>query len=123
VEPRDADRRVEEARASLLARAEELGRRFRDVRSKLDISARLAEHPRAAVAIAFAAGALLGSLKKRGPKTDVRGGVLGTLFAAAGSVAFALAKNLTIHHLSSAARDWMQGETSRSPEMESFLEH
>jgi hypothetical protein len=130
----DPDRRVEEARESLLARVEELGRRLQDAKDKLDIPAHIAAHPRLAVGIAFAAGALLGFPGKHSKshvpgKAEVKSGLVGAAMAALGSLAFALAKNVAFHHLSGQAKTWwdrkyaMEADASRTQDVESFLKH
>lgn len=134
----DPDRRVEEARASLLAHAHELGRRIQSAKDKLDIRAHIAAHPRLAVGIAFAAGALLGFPGKgsHSKKSDVapsaaevKSGLMGAAMATLGSLAFQLAKSVAFHQLSGQAKTWwdanygMQAEASRTRDVEAFLEH
>ena len=130
----DPDRRVEEARESLAARVEELGRRLQDAKDKLDIPAHIAAHPRLAVGIALAAGVLLGFPGKRSKsstpdKAEVKSGLVGAAMATLGSLAFALAKNVAFHHLSGQAKNWwdrkyaMEADASRTRDVESFLEH
>jgi hypothetical protein len=122
----DPDRRVEEARESLLARVEELGKRLQGAKDKLDIPAHIAAHPRLAVGIAFAAGMLLGFPGKRSKSSnsvgaaEVKGGLVGAAMATLGTLAFALAKNVAFHHLSGEAKNWwdrkyaMQADASRT---------
>jgi hypothetical protein len=128
------EHQVDEARASLRAHVEELGRRIQDAKQKLDIKAHIAAHPRVAVGIAFAVGALLALPKKGGKpkeanKAEVRGGLAGAIVAAAGTLAFTLLKNVAMHQLSGMASDWwdrqreMERGVSREPDIESFLEH
>lgn len=129
----DPDRRVEQARASLLARVEEIGRRFQDARDKLDIRSKIAAHPWPAVGIAFAAGALLALPKRRKPKSieaaEARGGLIGAGAAALGALVLTLVKNVAMHQLSGYASDWwerrqrMEAEASQTRDVESFLEH
>jgi hypothetical protein len=130
----DQDRRVEDAKQSLLAHVEELGRRFSAAREKLDIKAHIAAHPRAAVGIAFAAGLLLGIPGgKRSTavpsEAAVKTGMVGASMAALGSLVFTLVKNVALHHLSANARNWwdqrsaMESEASLSRDVESFLQH
>jgi len=137
----DPDRRVEEARASLSAHAEELGRRIQAAKDKLDIRAHIAAHPMLAVGIAFAAGALLGFPGKGSSRSksssdsavptkgEVKSGLLGAAMATLGSLAFQLAKSVAFHQLSGQAKTWwdtnygMQAEASRTRDVESFLEH
>ena len=54
------DRRVEQAKESLMARVDELGRRFKEAREKLDIKSHIEAHPLIAVGAALALGALIG---------------------------------------------------------------
>ena len=128
------DRQVADARASLRAHVEELGRRIKDAKQKLDIKAHIAAHPRAAVGIAFAVGALLAFPKKGGKpkeanKAEVKGGIAGAIVAAMGTLAFTLVKNVAMHQLSGMASDWwdqrreMENGVSRERDIESFLEH
>ena len=56
----EADRRVEQAKASLRARMAVLERRLGDVRDRIDLPAQIRRHPLPAVGIAFALGALVG---------------------------------------------------------------
>lgn len=131
----DPDRRVEEARESLLARVEELGRRIQEAKDKIDIRAHIAANPRVAVGIAFALGALLGLPGKRArtsapsTKAEVKSGLLGAAVATIGSLAFALAKSVAFHQLSSEAKNWwdrkygVEAGASRTRDVESFLEH
>ncbi len=115
------DRRVEQARASLLARIEELGRRLDDARERFDIRARIAAHPMAAVGIAFAVGALLALPKKRVPlattSEETKVGMMSALVAALGSMAFGVVKSAAIHHLADAVRRYWNERTGvASPE-------
>ena len=131
----DPERRVEDARADLLARVEEIARRVKEVREKLDIKSKIAANPWAAVGIAFAAGALL-ALPKRSKKSknvqaaEVKGGLIGAGAATLGTLAFTLIKNIAMNHLSGVAKDWwdaraqgMEAGASRTRDVESFLEH
>ena len=139
----DPDRHIEEARESLLARVEEIGRRLHDAREKLDIKAKIAAHPWPAVGIAFAAGALLAlprSSRKSRPRdaeikqAEVKSGLIGAAAATLGTLVFTLVKNVAMHQLSGYARDWwerrqamegqpMEGQASKTRDVESFLEH
>jgi hypothetical protein len=129
----DPDRRVEEARESLLARVEELGRRLQGAKDKLHVPAHIAAHPRLAVGIAFAAGLLLGFPGKRSKSTphdkaEVKSGLMGVAMATLGSLAFALAKSVAFHHLSGQAKHWWDRKyametDARTRDAEPFLEH
>lgn len=126
----DPDRRVEEARESLRAHAEELGRRIGDAKEMLDIPAKIAAHPRLAVGIAFVAGALLGFPGKRTHTevpTNAKSGLVGAALATLGTLAFQLAKSVAFHHLSGQAKAWWDRQNemaaSQTSATESFLEH
>ena len=134
MQTQNPDRRVAEARESLLARVEELAHRIHEAREKLDIKAHIAAHPRGAVGIAFAVGALLAFPKKGGKtrsvqKAEVKGGLMGAATAAIGTLLFTLVKNVAMHQLSGMASEWwekrsaMEQGTSRERDIESFLEH
>jgi hypothetical protein len=124
-----ADRRIEEAKASLVARIDELARRLREARHKLDVPAHIAAHPFIAVGAAFALGALLGSRRRRvRTRADSERGVGGAIVAALGALAMSAAKDFALHHAKGAAGRWLdahadEAEVSRRREMESFLEH
>ncbi len=141
-----ADRRVEDAKASMFARMEEVARRIEDARRKFDVKAHIAAHPRAAVGIAFAIGALLaipGSGRRRRSsvpvgQAEVKSGLIGALTATIGTLAFGFIKNAAMRELGDVAREWWvrrQGEAtvagvganeanaSRTRDGESFVEH
>jgi hypothetical protein len=61
----DADRRVERAKASLLARVELLKHKLSDVKETFDVRAQIAKHALPAVGIAFALGAAAGLRRSR----------------------------------------------------------
>lgn len=64
----EADRRVEQAKASLRARMAVLERRLGDVRDRIDLPAQIRRHPLPAVGIAFALGALVGGRGRAAPR-------------------------------------------------------
>lgn len=124
------DRRAEQAKASLLARIEELGNRMKNAREKLDIKAHIANHPRIAVGVAFALGALLGipGKAKTVNGTDAERGLAGAAAAGFAALALRLVKDLAFRQLSGAAHRWIeqqQGDVivSHEPAMESFVRH
>ena len=137
------ERRVEEAKASLIANAEELGRRFKEAKDKMDIPARIAEHPWIAVGATLAVGALLG-LVGGGPRSqvvmrsgvdteaDVKRGLLAMGGAALGTLVVQFAKDFAVRQLVNHASHWMdqrdrmspnEAPASRMPETESFFRH
>lgn len=142
----DSDRRVEEAKASLMAHADELGRRFKDAREKMDIPAKIAEHPMIAVGAAVALGAFLGLLGggarpkvvvKSAPALDspeVKRGLMTMAGAALGSLVVQFAKDFAVRQLVNHASSWIDADqraataateagASRVPETESFFRH
>lgn len=138
-ETHDPDRDIEEAKASLMARMEELGRRITEARQKLDIPAHIAAHPRLAVGIAFGVGVLLGipGGKKRSKipadAVEVKSGLMGAAIATMASIAFSLIKDVALRQVSGAAKDWWdqragrmsesEEQASRTRAHEAFLEH
>ena len=57
----DDEAEMARAKESLMARMDELGKRFQSAKHKLDIEAHIADHPMVAAGIALAAGLLLGA--------------------------------------------------------------
>lgn len=132
----DARRRIEEATESMRARFEELRSYVEDVRQRLDLEARIAAHPLAAVGIAFALGAVLGLGSKRRvvPEEPVRRGLGGAVVAGVTALAMRVAKDAAIRQLADATRGWLHRQygmeasdseraASRDPSVEPFLEH
>lgn len=136
----DPERRVEEAKQSMFARMEELGRRLQDAREKVDIKAHIAAHPQLAVGIAFGIGALLalpGSGKKRNKhvadSAEVKSGLIGAAMATLGSLVFSLLKDVAMKQAGGAAFDWWKNrqgadamgtsevQASRTRETETFF--
>jgi len=118
---------LDEARASLIARIEELGRRLHEARERLDIAAYITAHPLASVGAAAAVGALLG-MRRRKPST---GEVVERSFAAAaagavGALALRVAKEIAFKQVADAARSWWssrEAAASHEPQMETYFEH
>jgi len=124
----DADRRAETAKASLRSRLHELERRYAEAKDKLDLGARIAQHPRAAVGIALGVGALLGLLG--GGRKSVADGERtfgGTVMAALGAFAIKMLKDAALHEGAEMAKGWWADRTERDassdPSVEAFLEH
>ncbi|MBA3817481.1 MAG: hypothetical protein H0X17_01190 [Deltaproteobacteria bacterium] len=114
----DEDRLVEEAKASMFARMEEIGRRVSDARHKLDIKAHIAAHPRAAFGIALGVGVLLGipgGGKQRSAipadQNDAKNGLIGALVATLGTLAFKMIKDVAMHQVAGAAKGWWDHRT------------
>ena len=127
------DRRVEQAKESLMARVDELGRRFKEAREKLDIKSHIEAHPLIAVGAALALGALIGipggGRRSTPAADDVERGVGAVIAAGLAGIAIRVAKDFAIRHLAGVAKDWWdkQGESevtaSRDPSVEAFLRH
>ncbi len=139
----ETDRQLEDAKASLMARVEELGRRIQDARHKLDIPAHIAAHPKLAVGAAFAIGALLGFMgggKRRVEHVHTnagedRRGIGGMVTAAIGALIMNAVKNFAMGQVTSAAKEWLDpasvdvtqsnasDATARQPAMKPLFEH
>lgn len=131
--------RIEETKASLMARVEELGRRIRDAREKFDVPAHIAAHPLAATGIAFALGLLIGGRgRARRARTEedaeiVKRSLSGALFTALGAVAIRLAKDIALRQFADSAMQWWDQRSSQVSErearasedasVEAFVEH
>jgi len=132
----DARRRIEEATEAMRSHVEELGRRFHDVRQRIDLESRIAARPLTAVGIAFALGAVLalGGRRRAAPEEQVQRGLGGAVIAGITAIAMRVAKDAAIRQLADAARRWLheqygtnvpdsEREASRDPSVEPFLEH
>jgi hypothetical protein len=111
----EADRRVEQAKASLRARIAVLERRLGDVRDRIDLPEQVRRHPLPAVGIAFALGALVGGRGRAAgratppaaPALAPRPRTLGSMARAVVSgLAFELLRELAIGRLRRAAERW-----------------
>jgi hypothetical protein len=124
------DRHIADAKAQLTARIEELGRRFHQVKQKLDLPAHIEAHPLIAVGGAFVLGALLGMRRKdrRRPDGTVERGMGGAILAVLGAIGLRLSKEVAARYVSDAAKSWLaQRDSDRAashdPSVESFLGH
>jgi hypothetical protein len=113
----EADRRVEQAKASLRARMAVLERRLGDVRDRIDLPAQIRRHPLPAVGIAFALGALVGGrggaagrvAPLAAPTLGARPRTLGGMALAIGSgLAFQLLREVAIGQLRRAAQRYWE---------------
>lgn len=127
----DSDRDLEDAKASLMAHVEELGRRFKEARDRLDLPSHIAAHPLLATGAALALGALLGMRRsiRVEPEGEARRTVAGALFAGLGAVALRFAKDFATREAADVAKRWWdqrqstEYESSRDPSVEAFLRH
>jgi hypothetical protein len=131
MQPRtDPERQIEQARESLVAHLGELGQRFKSVRTRLDLRAKIAAHPLPSVGVAFALGALLG-MRGGGKRGEADQPGFGRLaLAALGALGVRLAKELAMRRAADAARGWWERRqqaassefrTSYEPGVEPFL--
>ena len=118
----EADRRVEQAKASLRARMAVLERRLGDVRDRIDLPEQIRRHPLPAVGIAFALGALVGGRGRRvalvAPAFAGRPRTLGSMaLAVVSGLTFQLLRELAIGQLRRTADRWWseQGEPLDEP--------
>lgn len=130
VEIKDADERIEGAKASLRSRLHELERRYEAAKDRFDLGAKIAQHPRAAVGIALGLGALIGLVgggRAKAPAAAAERTVSGTIFAALGALAINALKDLALREGAELAKGWWADRTerdaSRDPSVEAFLEH
>jgi hypothetical protein len=130
-----ADRRVENAKASLRARFHELERRVDSARERLDVPAHISSNPLLAVGIAAGVGALLGLLgggsaprAPRAPRAPGEHGSTGSaIFAALGALAIQALKDMALSEGGEMAKKWWADRNERiastDSSVEPFLEH
>ncbi len=126
----EADKRAERAKESLRSRLHELERRYEQAKDKLDLGARIAQHPRAAVGIALGAGLLLGFISGGRKAAAIDGDkrtIGGTIVAALGALAINAIKDAALREGTEIAKGWWADRTERNassdPSVEAFLEH
>jgi|GEM_PF-3303043 len=135
----EADRRVERAKASLLARVELLKHKYDDAKHQLDFKAQIAKHPLPAIGIAFAIGALAamsgGSSAPRAAQTPGERSLTGAALGALAAFGLRMAREIAIGQLGNAAKTWWATQNGlaqtagrpsssvRAADIEPFLEH
>jgi len=103
----EADRRVEQAKASLRQRLHLLERRFGGVRATLDLPAQIRRHPWPAIGIAVGLGVLAGSRGRRSvaaAAVDTERGIGGVALAALGAIGFRVLRELALGQVGALAR-------------------
>lgn len=103
----DADRRVEQAKASLRQRLQLLERRFGGVRASLDLPAQIRHHPWPAIGIAVGLGVLAGSRGRRSVAAAAVGAertIGGAALAALGAIGFRVLRELALGQVGALAR-------------------
>jgi len=129
----EADRRVERAKASLLARVEVLKHKLGDARHQIDLPAHIAKHPLPAIGIAFGLGVLVamrGSHRAEPRQAEERS-LTGAAFGALAAIGLRLARDFAIGELGQAAKQWWvehgaspsEARAPLGPDIEPFLEH
>lgn len=103
----EADRRVEQAKASLRSRVELLERRFVEVRHRLDVPDRIRRHPWPAVGIAIAVGAVLGRGRRMPMLAAATEPSRGRALGIVGKVAIRILRELVLAQLALGARRWI----------------
>jgi hypothetical protein len=111
----EADRRVEQAKASLRARIAVLERRLGDVRDRIDLPEQVRRHPLPAVGIAFALGALAGHRVARVASQVTERSFGGAVLGALGAIGLRIAREVAVMQLGRAARRWIDDHEGRSP--------
>lgn len=131
----EADRRVERAKASLLARVEVLKHKLGDAKHQFDLKARIAKHPLPAIGIAFAIGALaaMHGTRRAEPREPGEHSLTKVGLSALAAFGLRMARDLAIAQLGNAAKQWWveqghgqadgEASASRVPDLEPFLEH
>jgi len=123
MDTRQQDIKVEQAKASIVERIDELGRRARELRHKLEVQRYIVQYPWIATGGAFAVGALLGLLGGRGGKKDDGSAKKSAIGAAIGALVTAAIKELVMSQLKHTAKTWIDGGSHEQPAGDSYLEH
>lgn len=113
----EAERRVERAKASLLARVEQLKHKLSEVRETFDLSSQISKHALPAVGIAFALGAAAGLRRggARAVRDPDRSGVSGAVLAALGAFGLRVVRDLAIGQLGVVAKQWWDEQPPELP--------
>jgi hypothetical protein len=130
---REAEERVERAKASLLARLEVLKDKVTEVKGKVDLRAQIEKHPLPAVGIAFALGALAGLRRTSTAATGAYAHPLAsTAIAGLAALGLRLLREVALSQLGNLAKQWWverEGVSAREErgshmaDIEPFLEH
>lgn len=103
----DADRRVEQAKASLRQRLQLLERRFGGVREQLDVPAHIRRHPWPAIGIAVGLGMLAGFRGRRSTSAAVvetERTIGSAALGALGAIGFRVLRELALGQVGALAR-------------------
>lgn len=134
----EAERRVERAKASLLARIELLKNKVGDAKHQLDFKAQIAKYPLPAIGIAFAVGAIAAMSGRPSAPRAARGpgehSLTGAALGALAAFGLRMVRELAIGQLGNAAKQWWstQGGSidhaaararARGADIEPFVEH
>lgn len=126
---------IDDAKASMFEKMDELTRRFQTAKSAMDVKAHIEAHPRLAAGIAFGLGVLLGARGARNARTVVlphgapaaEKGMITALIGLAGGLAFRLVKDAVMHEVGGYAKDWLSKQSgtaaSDAPATAPLLRH
>jgi hypothetical protein len=94
---------------------------------KRDLETKITAHPLAAIAIALAAGAVVGLAGGRSKNDAARTKrtIGSVIVGGVSAIVMGMIRSIVVEHLSGAAKSWLGPENmaSRDPSIESFLEH
>lgn len=133
-ETRNAEERVERAKASLLSRLDLLKQKLTDARHKVDLREQIALHPLPAVGIAFVLGALAGL--QRTHAASAAGAtsrpLVNAAFAGIAALGLRFVREVALSQLGHVAKEWWtehdntpssEARASHIADVEPFLEH
>lgn len=125
----DDEAEMAEAKASLMARMDELGKRFQRAKHALDLEAHITDHPLVAAGVALAAGLLIGShgtrrllvVKSGDAETHVsaeqhaeRKTLMGAAFGLLTTIAMSAVKDYVFDHAKTYAKTWLGADEPTS---------
>jgi len=89
------------------------------------LEAKIAAHPLIAIAVAFAAGAMVALAKRANDAAPTRRTIRGAIAGSLGALAMSVLRTAVLEQVSDAAKSWFgSGDAaSRAPSVEAFLEH
>ena len=89
------------------------------------LEAKIAAHPLTAIAIAFAAGAVVALANRANDAAPARRTLGGALAGSLGALAMGVLRTAVLEQVSDAAKSWFDSEdaASRDRSVEPFLEH
>ena len=110
-----ADAPAARAKRSLDSHLDEIGRRVKSARNKVDLRAQIVAHPWPALGLAFALGAFAAVAVRRSARAMQDNPIRGALTAGAGAIAIQLLKGYALGQLADAARSWLDERLGGAP--------